>query len=272
MKRTHAYFLAIGLAIGLGTAATFVAGKGRYFDIVKNLEIFSNLYRELNSNYVDEIDPNKLMKVGIDAMLATLDPFTNYWSESQIEGFRFRNEEGEASSGMQVKKIGPDLVIIRIVEDSPAHTAGLRIGDVIKSVNGQPTETRAAEDVMDIIAGQPGSEMSLDIMRPGAPDPLEIKLSRGGIDGKNVPYSGFVADGIGYISLTTFTRDAGRNVANALRAAILGDSEVQANVVTTFAPPDAPTSATLAIRSPKAFTTSLRRAFPMRRPKINRTP
>jgi len=217
MKRTHAYFLAIGLAIGLGTAATFVAGKGRYFDIVKNLEIFSNLYRELNSNYVDEIDPNKLMKVGIDAMLATLDPFTNYWSESQIEGFRFRNEEGEASSGMQVKKIGPDLVIIRIVEDSPAHTAGLRIGDVIKSVNGQPTETRAAEDVMDIIAGQPGSEMSLDIMRPGAPDPLEIKLSRGGIDGKNVPYSGFVADGIGYISLTTFTRDAGRNVANALR-------------------------------------------------------
>jgi carboxyl-terminal processing protease len=217
MKRTHLYVLALGMAVGLGLAATVVAGKGRYFDIVKNLEIFSNLYREVNSNYVDEIDPNKLMKVCIDAMLATLDPFTNYWSESQIEGFRFRNEEGEASSGMQVKQIGADLVITRIIEESPAHAAGLRIGDMIKAVNGEPTDQRTADDIMGIIAGQPGSEMSLDVLRPGQAEPISVKISRGGIDGKNVPYSGFVADGIGYISLTTFTRDAGRNVANALR-------------------------------------------------------
>lgn len=216
-KRTFLYSLALLLAMGLGLAATVGGGKSRYFDIVKNLEIFSNLYRELNSNYVDEIDPNKLMKVGIDAMLASLDPFTNYWSESQIEGFRFRNEEGEGASGMQIKKIGDALVVVRIIEDSPAHSAGLRIGDHIKAVNGEETGSRSAQDVMDIVAGQPGSELSLDILRPGQTDPLEIKIARGGVDGKNVPYSGLVADGIGYISLTTFTRDAGRNVANALR-------------------------------------------------------
>lgn len=206
----------LGLSLIVGVAATF-PNKGRYFDIIKNLEIFSNLYKELNSNYVDEIDPNQIMKVGIDAMLATLDPFTNYFSESQIEGFRFRNEEGEASSGLKIKMIGADLVITRIIEESPAHVAGLKVGDVIKSVNTESTEKRTAEDVMDIISGVPGSEMSLDILRPGHTDLMNIKITRGGMDGKNVPYTGMVEEGIGYISLTTFTRDAGRNVENALR-------------------------------------------------------
>lgn len=217
MKKKIFYSLAILAAFGLGVAATGVANKGRYFDITKNLEIFSNLYKELNSNYVDEIDPNQIMKVGIDAMLATLDPFTNYFSESQIEGFRFRNEEGEASSGLKVKKIGSELVVTGIIEESPAHSAGLKVGDQIKAVNGETTEKRSADDIMDIISGLPGSEMSLDIARPGKTEILNVKITRGGLDGKNVPYSGMVDENIGYISLTTFTRDAGRNVANALR-------------------------------------------------------
>lgn len=216
MKRQYLYIAVIGLVITIGMAAT-LQQKNRYFDIIKNLEIFSNLYKELNSNYVDEIDPNQIMKTGIDAMLATLDPFTNYFSESQIEGFRFRNEEGEASSGLKVKKIGSDLVITGIIEESPAHQSGLRVGDVIKAVNGESTDKRSAEDIMDIIGGIPGSEMGLDILRPGKSEQMHIKITRGGLDGKNVPYAGMVDDQIGYIALTTFTRDAGRNVANALR-------------------------------------------------------
>ncbi len=216
MKRTYIYASAIVLVTIVSLAATELQ-KGRYFDIIKNLEIFSNLYKELNANYVDEIDPNQIMKVGIDAMLATLDPFTNYFSESQIEGFRFRNEEGEASSGLKVKKIGDKLVITGIIELSPAHTAGLKVGDEIRTVNGENTEKRTAQDVMDIISGTPGSELDMDIVRPGKPDIMNIKITRGGMDGKNVPYSGIVAADIGYISLTTFTRDAGKNVANALR-------------------------------------------------------
>jgi carboxyl-terminal processing protease len=216
MKRTYIYILAIGMALGAGLAATTIQ-KGRYFDIIKNLEIFSNLYKEVNANYVDEIDPNQIMKTGIDAMLATLDPFTNYFSESQIEGFRFRNEEGEASSGLKVKKIDDELVITGIVELSPAYQAGLKVGDQIKTVNSESTEKRSAQDVMDIIVGTPGSTLDLDILRPGHTDLMHIMITRGGMDGKNVPYSGIVADGIGYIALSTFTRDAGRNVANAVR-------------------------------------------------------
>ena len=98
-----------GLVLVVGMAFTYQQ-KERYFDIIKNLEIFSNMYKEVNSNYVDEIDPNQLMKVGIDAMLATLDPFTNYFSESQIEGWRFKNEEGEASSGLKVKWVWVNLL------------------------------------------------------------------------------------------------------------------------------------------------------------------
>lgn len=217
MKRKLFYGIIVLLAFGLGIAGTTVANKGRYFDITKNIEIFSNMYKELNSNYVDEIDPNHIMKIGIDAMLATLDPFTNYFSESQIEGFRFRNEEGEASSGLKIKKMDSELIITGIIEESPAHAAGLKVGDQIKSVNGKTTEKRTAEDVMDIISGLPGSEMNLEVIRPGQTDILNIKIIRGGLDGKNVPYSGMVDENIGYISLTTFTRDAGRNVANALR-------------------------------------------------------
>src|SRR6187431_1545459 len=156
MKRKYLIGAMVGFALMVGVAAT-TQQKGRYFDIIKNLEIFNNLYKELNTNYVDEIDPNQIMKVGIDAMLATLDPFTNYFSESQIEGFRFRNEEGEASSGLRVKKIGTDLVITGIIEQSPAHTAGLKVGDKIEAINGETTEKRTAEDVMDIISGIPGS-------------------------------------------------------------------------------------------------------------------
>src|SRR6188474_246265 len=147
MKRRYIYGGVIALVVAVGLGAT-VVGNSRYFDIIKNLEIFGNLYKELNSNYVDEIDPNQIMKVGIDAMLATLDPFTNYFSESQIEGFRFRNEEGEASSGLKVKKIGDNLVITGIIELSPAYTAGLKVGDQIKHVNGETTDQRSAQDVM----------------------------------------------------------------------------------------------------------------------------
>jgi carboxyl-terminal processing protease len=103
------------------------------------------------------------------------------------------------------------------VEESPAHAAGLKVGDQIKYVNGETTEKRSAEDVMDIISGVPGSEMNLEILRPGHTDMMPVKITRGGRDGKNIPYTGMLEDGIGYIALSTFTRDAGRNVANALR-------------------------------------------------------
>ena len=226
MKRKYVFGAIVGLVLVVGMAFTYQQ-KERYFDIIKNLEIFSNMYKEVNSNYVDEIDPNQLMKVGIDAMLATLDPFTNYFSESQIEGWRFKNEEGEASSGLKVKKIDADLVISGIIEDSPAHEAGLKVGDKIEAVNGETTEKRSAEDVMDIISGIPGSEMTLNILRPGETEPRIIKITRGGMDGKNVPYSGMVEPGIGYISLTTFTRDAGRNVGNALRDLKTADANLK---------------------------------------------
>ena len=216
MKRRYIYGGVIALVVAVGLGAT-VVGNSRYFDIIKNLEIFGNLYKELNTNYVDEVDPNKIMKVGIDAMLATLDPFTNYFSESQIEGWRFRNEEGGSSSGLKIKKIGENLVITSIIELSPSHSAGLKVGDQIQMVNGESTKQRTAQDVMDIISGTPGSELSLDILRPGHTDLMNIKITRGGMEGKNVPYSGIVAPDIGYISLTTFTADAGKNVANALR-------------------------------------------------------
>jgi len=115
-------------------------GAGVYnklFEISKNLEIFSNLYKELNTYYVDDIDPNKLMKVGIDAMVETLDPYTNYFSETQIETWRYLSEGKYEGIGANVQSIGDEITIVEPYEGYPAFEAGLKAGDIILSMDSR---------------------------------------------------------------------------------------------------------------------------------------
>lgn len=205
------------VVISLLFLSSAFTGTYNQFEISKNIEIFSNVYKELNTWYVDELDPSQLMRTGIDAMLASLDPYTNYFSESQIESYRYQTEGRYDGVGASIEIIDDLPTIVQPIEDSPAMQAGLRAGDQITEVNGSPTKGRTAEEVDQIVRGVPGTELKLKVRHPGSDTEEEITLIRGEVQVPNVSYAGYVADGVGYIALTTFTREAGRNVANALR-------------------------------------------------------
>ncbi len=195
-----------------------LSAQGKYFDIAKNMEIFANAYREVNHSYVDELDPNKLMRQGLDAMLEGLDPFTNYISETDIEGYRIQMDGMYNGVGAQGKRIGEWVVITEIYENSPAHKAGLKVGDAFIAIDGQNAKGKTESQVLDFLRGYPGTKSELLIRRNGERKDLTISLERGEVIVPNVPHSGLVAEGVGYINLTTFTQDAGENVGNALRS------------------------------------------------------
>ncbi|MFK7806607.1 MAG: S41 family peptidase [Saprospiraceae bacterium] len=200
----------------LGIAAVS-SDHGKYFEISKNIEIFTNLYKEINTYYVDDIDPAKLMRTGVDAMLESLDPYTNFISESEIEGFRYITDGKYNGIGALIHRKDDMIVITEPYENCPAHKAGLKAGDIVLEIDGKNAVGKTTDDVSDILKGFPGTEIELKIKRPGVSDNMSITMTRDEVIVPNVPHSSFVTDDIGYISLTTFTRDAGKNVAEALK-------------------------------------------------------
>ena len=206
-------------------AIIFVAANnrtdhGKFFEISKNIEIFTNLYKELNTYYVDDLDPSKLMRTGVDAMLNSLDPYTNYISESDIEGYRYITEGKYNGVGASFDKIDEYVFVTTVFEASPSQKAGLKSGDKIVAVDGKSAKNKSIEEVGDVLKGAPGTDVELTIARPqsdGSDKTLKIKVVRDEVTEKNVPYWGMLNDKVGYIILTTFTRDAGENVEKAFK-------------------------------------------------------
>ncbi len=187
-----------------------------YFEITKNLEIFNNIYKELNTYYVDELEPSRLMRVGVDAMLESLDPYTNFISETDIESFRFMTTGRYGGIGADIRSVRGKVVIMEAYEESPALQAGLKAGDVITHIEGNSTAGRTTEEVQSILRGAAGGVVRIRVERPGTTGYTEYEVERREISVPNVPYSGLVEDNIAYINLSTFTQRAGRNVADAL--------------------------------------------------------
>jgi carboxyl-terminal processing protease len=186
------------------------------FEIAKNIEIFANVYKEINSNYVDETNPSSLMKTGIDAMLHQLDPFTNYISEVQIENYRLAFEGKYNGIGVRAKRIGDYVTVTEVYQNYPAFKAGIKVGDQVLAVNGQDGKGKESEDLFQIVRGMPKSEVEFTIKRPGIKEKLNLKLIRDEVNIPNVPYSGMVNADVGFIYLSTFTENAGKNVREAL--------------------------------------------------------
>jgi carboxyl-terminal processing protease len=213
MKKYPKIWLASLVVASIGFFAFRPNGPGgRYFEIAKNLEIFTNVFKELNTGYVDELDPSKLMRTGVDAMMNSLDPYTNYISETDIEGYRILTEGKYNGIGADSRKMGDFVTITELVEGSPANKAGLKVGDQLTAIDGQSAKGKSVEAVMDILRGFPGTEVDIEVKRPGQTKNEKITLKRDEITVSNVPYHGMVSPEIGYVNLTTFTRDAGANI------------------------------------------------------------
>jgi carboxyl-terminal processing protease len=205
------------LIVVIAMATTFRTETNKYFEILKNIEIFTNLYKEVNTYYVDDLDPGKLMRTGIDAMMESLDPFTNYISESDIEGYRFLTEGRYSGIGALSKKIGDYVTVTELYKEQPADKAGLKVGDQIIAIDGQNAMGKDPEAINEILRGFPGTSVELTVRRPGRTGDFKVSLVRGEVEVPNVPYHGMISDEIGYVALSTFTRDAGVNVAKAVK-------------------------------------------------------
>lgn len=199
----------------IGSPLSTIAQSSNDFEISKNLEILTSLYKELNINYVDGVNPSELMKTGIDAMLEKLDPYTVYIPESEIEDYRFMTTGEYGGIGSLIHKQGEFIYISEPYEGAPAQKSGLKAGDKILKVNDKSAEGKSVEDVSSILKGQPGTTVKLLIQRPGKSEPISFEILREKISVDAVPYYGMVSNDFGYIKLNTFTLNSSVDVKKA---------------------------------------------------------
>jgi carboxyl-terminal processing protease len=185
------------------------------FEVSKNLDIFSSLYRVLNESYVDETKPGQLMKTAIDAMLESLDPYTNYITENDIEDFMYMTTGEYGGVGALVTDIEGKIIVVDPYEGFSAHRAGIRAGDEIVEVNGQSVKGKKSDDVRPLLKGNAGSPLKLKIIHAGQTTPAEISLMREEIKVPAVPYSTMLNDNTGYIRLSSFTENCSVLVKDA---------------------------------------------------------
>jgi carboxyl-terminal processing protease len=214
LVKKYKHFL---LGLSLGIISVVSVSYDHYFEVSKNLEIFSTLFKELDIYYVDEIKPGELTQTGIDAMLKSLDPYTTFIPESEIEDHRLSTTGQYGGIGAVVRKKGDYIVVTEPYEGFPAQKAGIMAGDIIIEVNGQSTKGKSTDDVVKILRGAPNSTATLVIQREGTQGTLKFEVTREEIKIKNVPYYGMVDDKIGYIKLRGFTNNAGNDVKAALQ-------------------------------------------------------
>jgi carboxyl-terminal processing protease len=207
-----------GVLLIAASALRFTATSEDYFDISKNLDIFTTLYKELNVYYVDDTKPGELMKTGIDAMLESLDPYTVYYPESEIEDFRFMTTGQYGGIGALIRKRGDYVVISEPYENMPAQKAGVLAGDKILKVDGKDAKGKNSSEMSQILRGQPNTTLVLTVERPGEENPLDIEITREKVKINDVPFYGEVSPGVGYIKLTGFTETASKEVKEAFTA------------------------------------------------------
>lgn len=208
--------IVVGLPVVALVLFSFSNSGERYFEIAKNLDIFATLFKEVNAAYVDEVNPGTLVKTGIDAMLESLDPYTNYIPENMVEDYRTLNTGQYGGIGAYTRKIGNRTVVTMVLEGYTAQRSGLKIGDEVLKIDNIELSKLEPGEEGQLMKGQVGTPVSLTVKRMGSDQPIKIDFKREKIKVSNVPYYGMLENNIAYIQLLDFTPDAGKEVKNAL--------------------------------------------------------
>ena len=221
--RFKSSFLVVSLAstLILGVAVGFwVPRDDDLFELRKNFRIFGAVYEELVTGYVQPVDPERLMRTGVEAMLGELDPYTTFLDEADNASIDMITKGRYGGVGLDVGRRAGKITVVAPVEGASGYKQGIRAGDVITRVGDQPARSLSVEDVQTLLRGEPGTTVEVTVEREGAPAPLTFTLSREEIDPQDVSYRGRVgeADDVGYVKLERFTRDAASDLESALQS------------------------------------------------------
>lgn len=217
MKGKWFLSVAVWACLSGGLSVSSVArAQSAEFDLLKHLEIFGSIYKELSLNYVDEVQAGDLMQHAVEAMLSSLDPYTVYIPESNIEDYKIMTMGQYGGIGSLIHWRDGYVYIAEPYEGFPADRAGLKPGDKIVRLNGEDTKGRNVDEVSALLKGQAGTALDLVVEREGVREPVSVRLIRQEIKIDNVTYSGMLRDRTGYIRLDGFTQGAANEVKQAL--------------------------------------------------------
>ncbi len=207
--RLKKYVMAFVAICIVGVGLSFINND---FDVAKNIDIFSSVIKELNLNYVDPINTNDLVKKAIDAMLESLDPYTVFYPESDIEEYRLMTTGQYGGIGAVIQEQDGYVVITEPYQGFPAQKNGLSPGDKIIEINDKSAKGKTTEEVSSILKGQPGTTVKLKYIPYGETKPITKEIVREEIQLPNIAYSGKVDEKIGYVRLQQFTENAAKEV------------------------------------------------------------
>ncbi len=214
MRKSLLILLSGGILL---TCLSFTPAKDRLFEIAKNLEVFSELFKAVNESYVDEVNPNELIKTSMNGMLDGLDPYTNYFGEDQVEDLRTMNTGQYGGIGAVTRRFGDRTVITEVYENHAAARAGLRPGDEVLRIDGIELKRLSMDEANQLVRGQVGNSLKLSVRKPSGTI-VETELKREKVQLKTVPYSGMIDDRTGYVALKEFSMRSGEEVKQAVRS------------------------------------------------------
>ena len=195
------------LLMFMAVAINLSAQQNHTFDVVKNLDVFHNIYRNLDAFYVDTLDADKVIKVGIDAMLHSLDPYTEYYPEEDENDLKMLTQAKYGGIGSLIRMMKDSTIIIaEPYEGMPAATVGLKAGDILLQIDDHDLKGMGTPEVSNLLRGEPGTTFVLKFQRPNESKPREVKITRQSIKLPAVPYYGTIGNS-GYINLSQFTND-----------------------------------------------------------------
>ena len=206
----------VSLATLIVISFAFREPAEKYFEVAKSLDIFATLFKEVNAYYVDEVEPEKLVRKGIDAMLESLDPYTDYISEDEMESFRISTTGQYGGVGAMIGVINKKVVVTQPYKGFPAFASGIKVGDEIIAIDGKNVQGKRTSEVSTLLKGQPKTEVAITVRRYGKKDDLVIKVTREKINVSNVAHYALIGSDIAYIRLDDFTPGASYEVADAL--------------------------------------------------------
>lgn len=211
------WLVAMMLVLGAVAFWGFKSGDSRSFQIAKNLDVFNSIVKELDLFYVDTINPDKTIREGIDAMLYSLDPYTEYYPEddqSELEQM-LKNSYGGIGSIITWDAKLKRSVIAEPYEGMPAATSGLKAGDVLMAIDGKDLAGKNNQEVSEMLRGQVGTGFKLTVQRPGTEKPLDFDIVRRSIQLPIIPYYTVLDNQIGYINLSTFSGNPSKEFKQA---------------------------------------------------------